>query len=584
MSLGLVLLIILISIIVSVIAVYVVIGKMLEKKISYETKQQNKEISEENRREEIEKIKNEIQELEKQKEKLVSQIKEIEIEKEKITKQTELIKSELDKIKIELEMKYKERESISQEITKILEKAKKEADEITKKAFEKLDNVSKEWENVQKQKQELWEKEKQISVIQREFEIKKQELEDEKQKIQQIEQSIKQKEEEISKTKERIELELQRISNLTQEEAKEILLKKVEDQVKSELIQVAMKIEQEYLKQAEQKAKRIILNTLSRIVSDSVAENTTYSIVLPSEEYKGRIIGKEGRNIKAFEEITGVDLIIDDNSDVVFVSSFDPIRREKARLTLEKLLSIGKINPIAIQEVYDQVEKEINIRIQEEGENACLQAKVFDLHPDLVFLVGKMKYRTSYGQNLLKHSIQVSSIAAMLAAEIGANVEVCRRAAFLHDIGKVLDDSNGEPHAIAGAKIAKIYGEREDVVRAIASHHNEVPQETIEDLIVQIADAISASRPGARKETFQLYIQRLQKLEEIATSFNGVEKAFVLQGGKEVIIFVKPDVITDQEVYNLAKDVAKAIESNLKYPGIIRVTVIRKVIAYSTAR
>jgi ribonuclease Y len=279
-----------------------------------------------------------------------------------------------------------------------------------------------------------------------------------------------------------------------------------------------------------------------------------------------------------------VDLIIDDNSEVVYLSSFDPIRREKARLTLEKLIAIGKINPIAIQEVYDQVEKEIALKIQEEGENACLQAKVFDLHPDLITLVGKMKYRTSYGQNLLKHSIQVSSIATILAEELGANVEICRRAGFLHDIGKVLEESNEYPHAIAGAKIAKIYGEREEVVRAIASHHNEVPQETIEDLIVQIADTISASRPGARKETFELYIQRLQKLEEIAASFNGVEKAFVLQGGKEVIVIVKPEIVSDQDVYKLAKDISSSIESNLKYPGMIRVTVIRKVIAVQLAK
>lgn len=526
----------------------------------------------------------ELENLNKEKQKLLLSIQELSQQKTLLEKEIEKLREEIDKNNLYLKEKIREKENLNQEINKILEKAREEADEITKKAFEKLDSVSKEWENIQKQKQELWEKEKQISLIQRELEIKKQTLQDEKKELERISEEIKQKQEEINRAKESIDLELQKIANLTPEEAKEILLKKIEEQTKSELLNTAMKIEKEYIKLAEQKAKRILVNTLSRITVDSVAENTTYSIVLPSEEYKGRIIGKEGRNIKAFEEITGVDLIIDDNSDVVFVSSFDPIRREKARLTLEKLISIGKINPIAIQEVYDQVEKEINIRIQEEGENACLQAKVFDLHPDLIYLIGKMKYRTSYGQNLLKHSIQVASIASILAAEIGANVEICRRAAFLHDIGKVLDESNGEPHAIAGAKIAKIYGEREEVVRAIASHHNEVPQETIEDLIVQIADSISASRPGARKETFDLYIQRLQKLEEVAMSFNGVEKAFVLQGGKEVIVFVKPELINDQEVYNLAKEISKAIETSLKYPGIIRVTVIRKVIAVQLAR
>ena len=525
----------------------------------------------------INNLKKELEDLKIQKENLINQ-------KISLEKEIENLKLQKEKIKSDLEIKTKEKENLSIEISKTIERAKKEAEEITRKAFEKLDKVSKEWENIQKQKQELWEKEKQLSLLQKEYEIKLQNIEKENQKIKEIEEEIKQNQEKINKLKEDLELELQKVASLSPEQAKEILLKKVEDQLKSELINTVMKIESEYLKTAEQKAKKIILNTLNRIASESVAENTVYSISLPSEDYKGRIIGKEGRNIKAFEEITGVDLIIDDNSDVVFVSSFDPIRREKARLTLEKLISIGKINPIAIQEVYEQVEKEINIKIQEEGENACLQAKIFDLHPDLVYLVGKMKFRASYGQNLLKHSIEVSNIASILATEIGANVEICKRAAFLHDIGKVLDESNEIPHAIAGAKIVKTYGEKEEVVRAIASHHNEVPPETIEDLIVQIADTISASRPGARKETFQLYIQRLQKLEEIAMSFNGVEKAFVLQGGKEVIIFVKPDIITDQDIYNLAKEISKSIESNLKYPGIIRVTVIRKVIAVQMAR
>ena len=494
-------------------------------------------------------LQNDIDILQKKKEEFEKSIRELEYRKQSLEKELEKLQSQFKLTEEELIIKKREKENLSEEVNKIIEKARKDAEEINKKAIEKLDNISKEWENIQNQKQQLWEKEKQITVIQKELELKKQNIEEQQQKLQKLEQEIKNKENEINKIKESIELELQKIASLSPEQAKEI-----------------------------------ILNTLSRIASDSVSENTTYSIILPSEEYKGRLIGKEGRNIKAFEEVTGVDLIIDDNSDVVLVSSFDPIRREKARLTIEKLISIGKINPIAIQEVYDQVEKEINIRIQEEGENACLQAKVFDLHPDLVLLVGKMKYRASYGQNLLKHSIQVSSIAALLAAEIGANVEVCRRAAFLHDIGKVLDESNGEPHAIAGAKIAKIYGEKEEVVRAIASHHNEVPQETIEDLIVQIADAISASRPGARKETYQLYIQRLQKLEEVAMGFNGVEKAFVLQGGKEVIVFVKPEIVNDHDVYNLAKEISKAIENNLKYPGVIRVTVIRKVIAVQMAR
>ncbi|MGC8734203.1 MAG: ribonuclease Y, partial [bacterium] len=476
------------------------------------------------------------------------------------------------------------KEKIIWDNEKLLEKARKEAEEINKKAIEKFELINKEWDKIENMKIELWEKEKQLSVKLKEIDIKKGELEQKQQELLAKEKEIEEKMKYVNELKSKAEEELLKISNLKPEEAKEIVLKKTEESMKTELLVISQKIEQEYMKNTEFKAKRILLNTLSRLTADTVAESTTAPIVLPSEELKGRIIGKEGRNIKAFEEITGVDLIIDDNSDVVLVSSFDPIRREKARLTLEKLISIGKINPIAIQEVYDQIEKEINLRIQEEGENAAIQAKVYDLHPDLINILGKMKYRTSYGQNLLKHSIQVSQIATILASELGADVEICRRAALLHDIGKVLEETNGEPHAIAGAKIAKIYGEKDEVVRAIASHHNEVPQETIEDLIVQIADAISASRPGARRETYQLYIQRLQKLEELAMSFSGVEKAYVLQGGKEVIIFVKPDMVLDNEVYKLAKDIAKAIENNLKYPGLIRVTVIRKIIAVQTAK
>ncbi len=529
-------------------------------------------------------LENIINNLNNKKESLNNQLNSLENEIITKSKEIEKLNNEIQRINKEIEKLQNEKEKIILDNDKLIEKAKKDAEEISKKAIEKFDLINKEWDKIDAIKLELWEKEKQISIKLKEIDIKKEELSQKQQEILIKEKEIEEKMNYVNQLKIKAEEELLKISNLTPESAKEIVIKKTEENIKTELLIVSQKIEQEYIKNAEFKAKRILLNALSRITVDSVAENTTSSVVLPSEELKGRIIGKEGRNIKAFEEITGVDLIIDDNSEVVLVSSFDPIRREKARLTLEKLISIGKINPVAIQEVYDQIEKEINLKIQEEGENAAIQAKVYDLHPDLINILGKMKYRTSYGQNLLKHSIQVSQIATLLATELGADVEVCRRAALLHDIGKVLEETNGEPHAIAGAKIAKIYGEKEEVVRAIASHHNEVPQETLEDLIVQIADAISASRPGARKETYQLYIQRLQKLEEIAMSFSGVEKAYVLQGGKEVIVFVKPDMVLDNEVYKLAKDIAKAIENNLKYPGLIRVTVIRKIIAVQTAK
>lgn len=536
-------------------------------------------------------LKQKINELLNQEKNLKNSIDNLYLKKESLeneinirNKEIEKLKNEINSLNKEIEKLQNNKEKIIWDNEKLLERAKKEAEEINKKAIEKFELINKEWDKIENMKEELWEKEKQLSAKIKEIDIKREELEQKQQELLAKEKEIEEKMNYVNELKTKAQEELVRISNLKPEEAKEIILKKTEENMKTELLIISQKIEQEYMKNAEFKAKRILLNTLSRLTTNTVAESTTAPIVLPSEEFKGRIIGKEGRNIKAFEEITGVDLIIDDNSEVVLVSSFDPIRREKARLTLEKLISIGKINPVAIQEVYDQIEKEINLKIQEEGENAAIQAKVYDLHPDLINILGKMKYRTSYGQNLLKHSIQVSQIATILASELGTDVEICRRAALLHDIGKVLEESNGEPHAIAGAKIAKIYGEKDEVVRAIASHHNEVPQETLEDLIVQIADAISASRPGARKETYQLYIQRLQKLEELAMSFSGVEKAYVLQGGKEVIIFVKPDMVLDNEVYKLAKDIAKAIENNLKYPGLIRVTVIRKIIAVQTAK
>ncbi len=529
-------------------------------------------------------LKTNIEELSNKKELLERELSSLENDINLKVKELQKLDNEISNLNKEIQKLRDEREKIIWDNEKLIEKAKKEAEEINKKAIEKFELINREWDKIENMKIELWEKEKQLSIKFKEIDIKKEELLQKQEEILIKEKEIEQKMEYVNQLKNKIDEELLKISNLTPEAAKEIVIKKVEENLKTELLVVSQKIEQEYIRNAEFKAKRILLNTLSRITADTVSESTTSPIVLPSEELKGRIIGKEGRNIKAFEEITGVDLIIDDNSDVVLVSSFDPIRREKARLTLEKLISIGKINPIAIQEVYDQIEKEINLKIQEEGENAAIQAKVYDLHPDLINLLGRMKYRASYGQNLLKHSIQVSQIATLLATELGADVEICRRAALLHDIGKVLEETNGEPHAIAGAKIAKIYGEKDEVVRAIASHHNEVPQETLEDLIVQIADAISASRPGARRETYQLYIQRLQKLEELAMSFAGVEKAYVLQGGKEVIVFVKPDMVLDNDVYKLAKDIAKAIENNLKYPGLIRVTVIRKIIAVQTAK
>jgi len=371
---------------------------------------------------------------------------------------------------------------------------------------------------------------------------------------------------------------------MSTEEAKDMLINSIEAEAKREALSKLYEIEMELKEEATKKAREIVATAIQRCASDEVASATVSVVTLPNEEMKGRIIGREGRNIRTLETLTGVDLIIDDTPEVVVLSSYDPIRREIARLSLERLIQDGRIHPGRIEEVVEKAQQEVEGRIKEEGERAIFEAKLTKVHPELVRALGRLIFRTSYGQNVLSHSQEVSRLAGIMAAELGIDPTLAKRAGLLHDIGKALDYDAEGPHALLGAEFARKYNENEIVVNAIASHHGEEPPNSIEAVLVQAADAISAARPGARKETLEAYIKRIKKLEELATSFPGVEKAYALQAGREVRVVVEPEKIDDLTALGLARDLAKRIEDELEYPGQIRVVVIRETRAIEYAR
>ena len=369
---------------------------------------------------------------------------------------------------------------------------------------------------------------------------------------------------------------LERISGLTKEEAKEQLLADLSEQLDTEKSKRILEYEQIVRDQSDVMAKEIISTAIQRCAADHTAETTVSVVALPNDDMKGRIIGREGRNIRSIETITGTELIIDDTPEAITVSSFDPVRREIARLTLERLIQDGRIHPTKIEECFEKSTKEVNATIKQEGEKAVLSANCGQIHPELVKLLGKLKYRTSYGQNVLKHSLEVSYIAGLMAAELGADEKQARRAGLLHDIGKALDHEMEGSHIALGVEWARKYKESEAVVHAIAAHHGEIECKTVVACLVQAADAVSASRPGARRENIENYIKRLQQLEEISTSFNGVERAYAIQAGREVRVMVKPEVINDERMPLIAREIAKKIESEMEYPGQIKVNIIRE--------
>lgn len=381
---------------------------------------------------------------------------------------------------------------------------------------------------------------------------------------------------EISKLNEQRVQELERISGLTSEQAKDYLLKIVEDEVKHETAVMIKEMESRAKEEADKKAKEYVVTAIQKCAADHVSETTISVVQLPNDEMKGRIIGREGRNIRTLETMTGVDLIIDDTPEAVILSGFDPIRREIARIALEKLIVDGRIHPARIEEMVEKAQKEVEVMIKEEGEAATLEVGVHGIHPELVKLLGKMKFRTSYGQNALKHSIEVAQLSGLLAAEMGLDVRMAKRAGLLHDIGKAVDHEMEGSHIQLGSELCRKYKESATVINAVESHHGDVEPQSLIACIVQASDTISAARPGARRETLETYTSRLKQLEGITNNFKGVDKSFAIQAGREIRVMVVPDQITDADMVLLARDISKQIEAELEYPGQIKVNVIRE--------
>ena len=472
-------------------------------------------------------------------------------------------------------------ESAEQEAKRLVELAKIEAENLRKeeifKAKEEIMNARNELDQeikerrgeIQKQESRIIQKEENLEKRSENFEKKERELERE-------EQAVKEKEQEIEELKQKQMQVLQDTAKLTQEEAKVQILKNVEQGLTAEKATLVRELEQKAKEESSKNAKEIISYAIQKCAADHSSETTVSIVPLPSDDIKGRIIGREGRNIKALETLTGIDLIIDDTPEAVILSGFDPLRREVARIALEKLIDDGRIHPAKIEEMVEKAKQELSATIKEEGERAVLETGVIGLNPEIVKLLGKLKYRTSYGQNVLNHSIEVSNLARIMAEELGLDPKIARRAGLLHDIGKALDHDMEGTHVEIGVEVLKKFKENPLVINAVEAHHGDVEPQTLEAVLVQAADAISASRPGARRETLEAYIKRLENLENIADSFDGVEKSFAIQAGREVRIIVKPDKISDDQMTLLARDVSKRIEDEMDYPGQIKVNIIRE--------
>lgn len=387
---------------------------------------------------------------------------------------------------------------------------------------------------------------------------------------------LNKRDEELKKSEERMQAELERVAGMSREEAKQIIVDGMIADARKDAASIIRKIEADAKENGEQKAREIVATAIQRCASDTVSETTVTTVPLPNDEMKGRLIGREGRNIRALENATGVELIIDDTPEVVILSGFDPVRRQIARITIEKLITDGRIHPARIEEMVEKVKRDMEITIKDAGEQASFDTGVFGLHPELIKLLGRLKFRTSYGQNVLAHSIEVSYIAGIMASELGLDVALAKRAALLHDIGKAVDQEVEGTHMQIGADLAKKYKESKEVINAIAAHHGDVEPMTVEAVLVAAADAVSGARPGARRESVENYVKRLEKLEEIANGFQGVQKSYAVQAGREIRIIVKPEQVNDETLVLLANDVARKIESELEYPGQIKVNVIRE--------
>ncbi len=471
--------------------------------------------------------------------------------------------------------------SAETESKKILEEARSKSETAKKEALlEAKDQIfvmRQEGERELKERRsDIHGSEKRLSDKEQSIEKRGNQLNDREQELQDRSKEIDVKKAEYQDVISEQKKVLERIAGLSGEDAKELLLKKIEDEVRHDAAQMVRDIESEARDEADKRAKNIVSLSIQRVAADHTAETTVSVIPLPSDEMKGRIIGREGRNIRAFETITGINLIIDDTPEAVILSSFDPVRREIARLTLEKLIADGRIHPARIEELFEKSKAEVDSEIRNAGEQATLDTNIHGFHAELIRVLGRLKYRTSYGQNVLQHSLEVSHLAGIMASELHVDVRLAKRAGLLHDLGKAIDHEVEGPHAVIGADLAKRLNETPKICHAIEAHHADIEPQTVEAVLVQAADAISASRPGARREMLESYIKRLEKLEELAESYKGVEKSYAMQAGREIRIMVRPEELDDSESTLLAREIAKEIEEQLEYPGQIKVIVIRE--------
>jgi len=469
-------------------------------------------------------------------------------------------------------------EEAARKIKDAEEQIKLQKKEALISAKETLHGQKQEFDNeVRERRQELGRLEKRLLEKEEKLEGKMQSAIDRESELAKKLDELYEKEDYLADLVEKHTRELERVSGLTSEEAKKLLLEQLEKELKLEAAQLIRENEAYIKETSNAKSREILSTTMQRCAIDQAVESTVSVVNLPNDEMKGRIIGREGRNIRALETLTGVDLIIDDTPEAVVLSSFDPVRRQIAKVALEKLITDGRIHPVRIEDMVEKAKTEIEEMMFKEGEAAAFELGVINLHPEAVRTLGRLLYRTSYGQNVLKHSLEVGHIAGMLATEIGANVDVAKRAGLLHDVGKALDQTHEGTHIQLGVDFARRYGEKEDIIHAIEAHHDDVVANSVEAVLVKIADALSAGRPGARRDTLEIYIKRIKKLEEIATGYEGIKRSFAVQAGREIRVLVQPTVFDDVAASKLARDIAKKIETELDYPGQIRVTVVREV-------